>query len=135
MLKLLQLVSLSAFAAIGLMTFGCSKQQTGQQSATPPEASQPVQATSAHEGHNHGDSGHAEHAGHSEHEDALAELSPEDRALAEKQKTCPVSGEMLGAMGKPYKVSVQGRTVFLCCPGCEAKLKNDPEKYLAKLAP
>jgi Cu(I)/Ag(I) efflux system membrane fusion protein len=36
-------------------------------------------------------------------------------------------------MGTPYKVTVQGREVFLCCPGCEAKIKGDPEKYLAKL--
>jgi len=49
----------------------------------------------------------------------LAKLSPEDRALAEKQKTCPVSGEPLGSMGVPYKLTVQGRDVLLCCPGCE----------------
>ena len=64
---------------------------------------------------------------------AMAELPAEDRAAAEKQKVCPVSGEPLGAMGKPYKTTVKGQTVFLCCDGCEDELKKNPEKYLAKL--
>ena len=44
-----------------------------------------------------------------------------------------MSGEPLGAMGKPYKVTVQGQDVLLCCSGCEAKIKANPEEYLAKL--
>jgi YHS domain-containing protein len=63
----------------------------------------------------------------------MAGLSDADTAAAKKQRICPVSGEVLGAMGKPYKVTIQGRTVFLCCPGCEEKLRNDPDKYLSKL--
>ena len=63
----------------------------------------------------------------------LAELSVEDRQLAEKQRICPVSGDLLGAMGKPFKTSVKGQTVFLCCEGCEQELKDNPDKYLAKL--
>ncbi|NUQ62164.1 MAG: hypothetical protein HUU20_06735 [Pirellulales bacterium] len=64
---------------------------------------------------------------------ALAKLSAEDRAIAEKQKVCPVSGEPLGSMGTPYKVTVKGRDVFLCCDGCEEEIKAHPDKYLAKL--
>jgi len=63
----------------------------------------------------------------------LAELDEADRAAAAKQRVCPVTGELLGSMGKPYKVVVKGQTVFLCCPGCEEAIKNDPDKYLAKL--
>ena len=63
----------------------------------------------------------------------LASLSTEDRALAEKQKICPVSGEPLGGMGAPKKISVAGRDVFICCQGCEKELKSEPDKYLAKL--
>lgn len=63
----------------------------------------------------------------------LAELSVEDRELAKKQRVCPVSGELLGAMGKPFKTTVKGKTVFLCCEGCEHDLKENPDKYLAKL--
>jgi YHS domain-containing protein len=63
----------------------------------------------------------------------LAELSDADRKLAEKQKVCPVTGKLLGSMGTPYKVTVKGRVVFLCCDGCEETLKADPDKYLKKL--
>jgi YHS domain-containing protein len=63
----------------------------------------------------------------------LAKLSPADRALAEKQKVCPVSGERLGAMDKPVKITVKGQTVFLCCAGCEETIRKNPDKYLAKL--
>jgi YHS domain-containing protein len=64
---------------------------------------------------------------------SLALLSTEDRALAEKQKICPVSGEPLGTMGTPKKISVAGRDVFICCQGCEKELTSEPDKYLAKL--
>ncbi|MBN2475254.1 MAG: hypothetical protein JXB62_11635 [Pirellulales bacterium] len=99
-------------------------------------------------GHTHGDETDADHdhdagpadpAGQTgvdaDVSDALAELSPEDLALAQKQAVCPVSGAKLGSMGKPYKVAVQGRDVLLCCQGCEAELQADADKYLAKLAP
>ncbi len=36
-------------------------------------------------------------------------------------------------MGTPVKITVKGQTVFLCCPGCEATIKKNPDKYLAKL--
>jgi len=65
--------------------------------------------------------------------DAMAELSEADRAAALAQKVCPVSGETLGEMGAPIKVTVKGRDVFLCCPSCQEKLEADPDKYLAKL--
>jgi hypothetical protein len=69
---------------------------------------------------------------------ALAELPAADRAAAEKQGTCPVSGERLGSMGKPVKIAIkdsQGEEheVFLCCSGCEGTIKDDPDTYLAKL--
>ncbi|MFO0789708.1 MAG: hypothetical protein U0805_09630 [Pirellulales bacterium] len=64
---------------------------------------------------------------------ALATLSAADRALAEKQKICPVSGEPLGVMGTPKKLDVKGQAVFICCEGCEEKLLANPDEYLAKL--
>jgi YHS domain-containing protein len=60
-------------------------------------------------------------------------LNGEDRAAAEKQKTCPVSGELLGSMGTPVKVEAKGRTVFLCCGGCKKKFFADPDKYIKKI--
>ena len=92
-----------------------------------------------HDGHDHGahDHDHGEH-GHGESapadvEAAMAELAPEDRALAEAQETCPVSGEPLGSMGALVKVMVKEKAVFLCCEGCRKTLLKNPDKYLAML--
>ncbi len=60
-------------------------------------------------------------------------LGRSDRALAERQKTCPVTGKPLGSMGTPKRVEVSGQVVFLCCKGCEAALRSDPQRYMAKL--
>jgi hypothetical protein len=64
---------------------------------------------------------------------ALAELSASDRALAQRQKVCPVTGKALGSMGTPARVIVAGRVVFLCCDGCTSTLESDPGKYLSGL--
>lgn len=50
------------------------------------------------------------------------------------QKTCPVTGEELGSMGKPVAVTVKGQTVYVCCRGCAAKAQADPDKTLAAVA-
>ena len=50
----------------------------------------------------------------------------------EAQKTCPVSGQPLGAMGKPVAVTVGGETVYVCCAGCIDEVKSNPAKYFAK---
>ncbi|GIX05098.1 MAG: hypothetical protein KatS3mg114_0967 [Planctomycetaceae bacterium] len=63
----------------------------------------------------------------------LAKLSPEDAASAEKQHLCPVSGEMLGTMGAPIKVDVNGQQVWICCDGCKKALLENPDEHLAKL--
>ncbi|HVW02958.1 MAG TPA: heavy metal-binding domain-containing protein [Planctomycetaceae bacterium] len=60
-------------------------------------------------------------------------LSPADQALVKKQRICPVTMLPLDSMGGPVPVKVGDRTVFICCKGCEGKLKQDPDKYLAKL--
>jgi hypothetical protein len=66
---------------------------------------------------------------------SAGELSAADRALAARQKVCPVTGQPLDSMGGPVRVEVAGRTVFICCKGCEAALRKDPAKYLSKLPP
>lgn len=63
----------------------------------------------------------------------LTKLPPELHELAHDQRICPVSGEPLGSMGVPQAVEVLDRTVLICCEHCEETLKQDPEKYLAKL--
>jgi uncharacterized protein (TIGR03000 family) len=66
--------------------------------------------------------------------DALAELPPEERTLAEQQRFCPIQpANQLGAMGAPVKVRIQGQTVFLCCEDCAEKARKNPAQTLAKV--
>src|SRR5262249_50103970 len=65
---------------------------------------------------------------------SLDKLSPEDRALAEAQKTCPVTGEPLGSMGAPIKLMLKDQPVFVCCGGCPKEATKDPDKTLQKVA-
>jgi hypothetical protein len=63
----------------------------------------------------------------------LAKLSPEDRAIAEKQKYCVEQpDELLGSMGVPVKVTIKDETVFVCCKSCQKNVLKDPDKALAK---
>ncbi len=48
-------------------------------------------------------------------------------------KTCVVSDEKLGEMGKPYVFKHEGREVQLCCESCKKDFKKDPAKYMKKL--
>ena len=48
-------------------------------------------------------------------------LTDADRLQIAIQKICPVSGQDLGSMGKPFKVKAGEQTVFLCCKGCQNK--------------
>jgi hypothetical protein len=64
----------------------------------------------------------------------LAKLSPEDRALAEKQKFCveQTDERLGGSMGVPIKLMIKGEPVFICCKGCEKHVLKDQDKALAK---
>ncbi len=53
----------------------------------------------------------------------------------EDQKVCPVTTAKLGSMGEPIPVEVGGRKVWTCCATCPPKLKAEPARYLARLAP
>lgn len=101
-------------AAFGLMLFGCHSQPAG------PSPEQNV--------------GSDDHSSvDPQVEASLAKLTPELHDLAHRQQTCPISGEPLGSMGVPEAVEVQGKTVLICCAHCEDTLKQNPDKYLAKL--
>jgi YHS domain-containing protein len=90
-------------------------------------------ATPTAGGESHKESQKNETTGKADTAAGLAELSVEDRAIAEKQKVCLVSDEPLGEHGKPVKIDVKGQTIFLCCAACEEPIRKDPDKYLAKL--
>ena len=55
-----------------------------------------------------------------------------DRTAIRVQGTCPVSSEVLGGHGTPLKVTVDGRSLFVCCRGCIRAIEKNPTRYLAK---
>lgn len=65
--------------------------------------------------------------------EALDKLSPEDRALAEQQKKCPIANQDLGSMGTPIKLMIKDKPVFLCCKGCEKEALAEPDATLEKV--
>lgn len=63
------------------------------------------------------------------------EAAGDDRAAIARQGICPVTGGKLGSMGEPVRVDlVGGRSLFVCCEGCIAKVRANPDFYLARLA-
>jgi hypothetical protein len=118
------LLNLTLVLSIAVLSAGC-----GQSDGPPPDDAVPAPS-------NEGGSSTTTDAGvqpNAEIAATLARLSDEDRALAEKQVNCPVSGQPLGSMGPPVKVTVKGRDVLLCCQGCEGSIQEEPDKYLVKL--
>jgi len=128
----------AAVVGLSLGLSGCSSQSASEQAA-------PAGSPSA--AHNHGEHTDHAHGEHSDHGDRgqteqsnmdkmmteLAKLSPADRASAESQHICPVSGDMLGVMGPPLKIELNGQQVWICCEDCKADLFAHPDEYLAKL--
>lgn len=49
------------------------------------------------------------------------------------QTVCPVSGEKLGSMGKPFVHKYKDQEVQMCCKGCLKDFEKDPAKYLKKM--
>ena len=64
---------------------------------------------------------------------AVKELPEAEQAAASQQGVCPVSTHHLGSMGKPLKVTAEGRTFYICCDSCEDKVKSDPKTVIANL--
>lgn len=65
----------------------------------------------------------------------LAKLSDADRALAEAQRFCAIlPTSRLGSMGKPIKLTIDGRPAFLCCEGCREEALSNPKETLDKVA-
>lgn len=118
-------IGLTAMTALLIGLAGCNT--GGSDKAAAPLAGQSKVDSNEHTEHDHST------ADLEKLKAALAKLSPEDRATAEKQHLCPVTSEVLGTMGTPTKVDVNGQQVWICCDGCREELLTDPDKYLAKL--
>ncbi len=62
----------------------------------------------------------ADHSGH-----ASQQITSDQLHMA-VQDICPVTGQKLGAHGKPLKAKIGQEEVFLCCEGClNAKVNKD----------
>jgi|SRR3974390_1754609 len=48
-------------------------------------------------------------------------------------KTCIISGDKLGEMGKPYVFEYKGREIKLCCKNCLKDFNESPAKYVKKI--
>lgn len=65
---------------------------------------------------------------------AINELPEGERDLAKAQKFCAVAETgRLGSMGKPFKLEIDGKPVYLCCEGCKDEALKNPEETLAKV--
>ena len=51
----------------------------------------------------------------------------------DKLTTCPVSGEKLDSMGKPFVFVFEGQEVKLCCKNCKKDFDKDPAPYIKKI--
>jgi hypothetical protein len=61
-------------------------------------------------------------------------IQPTTTTTAEKTaEVCPVTGKPLGSMGPPFRATVEGTSVALCCEMCVEKLKQNPAKYLKSM--
>ena len=64
---------------------------------------------------------------------ALAADATNPPPKPDRLTTCPVSGDTLGEMDKPYVFVYKGQEVKLCCPNCKKDFDKDPAKYLKKI--
>jgi hypothetical protein len=48
-------------------------------------------------------------------------------------KTCIVSGEKLGEMGKPVVITNELREIKFCCKDCVKDFKKEPAKFVKKI--
>ena len=119
----------TCLAAAALFSLGCQSETEPVTSdvATPPSANE------SHD-HSHGEDAHDDH-GAAEVAAEMAKLSPEDRKEAEAQKFCVVSSNsLLGSMGAPIKLDIDGQSVFICCGGCKSAAMKNPEVTRATVA-
>ncbi len=55
--------------------------------------------------------------------------APGDAHVGDRTR-CPVSGEEFVVTATSPSVEYGGKTYYFCCPGCDAKFKANPQKFL-----
>ena len=58
------------------------------------------------------------------------EAVKQDQEVKKAQTECPIMGNKIN---KNLFVDAQGKRIYVCCGGCIAKIKADPEKYIKEL--
>ena len=61
---------------------------------------------------------------------AIKKLEDQGVTVATLQTRCPV---MDGKINKSLYADVNGKRIYVCCPGCIDKIKADPARYIKKL--
>ncbi len=64
---------------------------------------------------------------------ALTVRAAGGEAAAYPLKTCVVSGESLGSMGKPFVYEYEGREVRFCCKSCLKDFNKNPKQFIKKI--
>jgi Cu(I)/Ag(I) efflux system membrane fusion protein len=57
-------------------------------------------------------------------------MSPAASEARKPQTLCPVMG---GKINRDVFVDYKGKRIYFCCPGCDGKFREDPEKYLKQM--
>lgn len=65
---------------------------------------------------------------------AAADKATTAAALPETA-TCPVSGEVFKPTAETKTATYNGKTYYMCCPGCAKKFAADPAQYVGGPAP
>ena len=60
-------------------------------------------------------------------EPAPAIADPNAARELKPQTLCPIEG---GKIDKKYFVDINGKRIYMCCPGCAEKIKANPAKYM-----
>jgi YHS domain-containing protein len=111
-----------------------AKTETSKAPETPPEAAPKIEPPKVEPPKTDAPKGGAAAVKLSDEEiAAIKKLPAEEQPAALKQAVCPVSGEHLGEMGTPVKISAEGKSFYLCCKGCKEEVDKDPKAVLAKL--
>jgi YHS domain-containing protein len=62
--------------------------------------------------------------------DGPAEAASDQKGESKAQTVCPITGDPIS---KKHHVDAEGKRIYLCCPACKAKVKENPGKIIDKL--